>query len=64
MIVETDTFQANSPALEPVQNRELIDQIRSTCRTRALNIFLGEPIERLLVRVCTQENRARKDPKL
>lgn len=61
MIVAADTFQANSPALVPVQNKELIDQIGSTWRKRAPTFFLGEPIERVLVRVCTQED---KDPKL
>lgn len=64
MNVAADTFNANSPALLPVQNKELIDQIGSTWRTSVLIFSLVEPVERLLIRVCTQENRVRKDPKL
>lgn len=49
----------------PAQNRELIDQTgsTSTCRTSVLNFLLAEPVERLIVRVYTQENRVRKDLK-
>lgn len=64
MNVAADTFKANSPALMPVQTRELIDQIGSTWRTSVLTFSLVRPVERLLVRVFTQENKVRKDPKL